>query len=122
MTAAVKSIDWRRYGVDPASSPMTLFINISSAYVPYTSAGKQSVAEEPEIYEEVRGAIMDVARELKRHLYRKIRIKERQQRAGVFEQYLPVIAKKAAALAEVEEPEVGPLLKKITRVENAEES
>ena len=122
ITAAAKSIDWRRYGVDPASSPMTLFINIASAYVPYTSAGKQSVAEEPEIYEEVRGAIMDVARELKRHLYRKIRIKERQQRAGVFEQYLPVIAKKAAALAEVEEPEVGPLLKRIARVENAEES
>ena len=122
ITAAAKSIDWRRYGVDPASSPMTLFINISSAYVPYTSAGKQSVAEEPEIYEEVRGAIMDVARELKRHLYRKIRIKERQQRAGVFEQYLPVIAKKAAALAEVEEPDVRPLLEKIAKVENAEES
>jgi len=122
ITTAARSIEWRRYGVDISTAPLTLFVNVVSAYVPYTSAGKQSIAEEPEVFEEIRNAIMDVARELRRFLYRKIRIKERQERAGMFEQYLPVIARKAARLAGVKEPDIKALLKKVTGVEGAEES
>ncbi|MFN4133885.1 MAG: DNA topoisomerase VI subunit B, partial [Candidatus Hadarchaeales archaeon] len=120
MTAALKSIDWRRYGVDPVTAPVTLMINISSAYVPYTSAGKQSVADEPEIYEEIRAAIMEVARELKSYLFRKIRLRERKERVQVFEKYLPVIANKAARLAGVKPPDISSLLKKIAGGEYAE--
>jgi len=122
ITSAAHSIDWRRYGVDPAATPLSLFVHVISAYVSYTSAGKQSIADEPEVYEEIRAATMEAARELKRFLYRKIRVKERQQRAGLFEQYLPVIAKKAANLAGVKEPDVGPLLKKIAGVGDEGES
>jgi len=122
ITAAARSIDWRRYGVDIANAPLTLFVNVSSAYVPYTSAGKQSVADEPEIINETRTAIMEAARELRKFLYRRIRAKERQERAGVFEQYLPVIARKASRLAGVAEPDIKPLLKKVSGVEHAKES
>lgn len=121
ITTAMRRIDWRRYGVDPAAAPLTLFVNVASAYVPYTSAGKQSIAEEPEVLDEIRTAIMEAARELRRFLYRKIRIKERQERAGVFEQYLPIIAQKAADLAGVKVPDIKPLLKKVAGVENVQE-
>lgn len=121
ITTAVRNIDWRRYGVDPAAAPLTIFVNVVSAYVPYTSAGKQSIADEPEVLTEIRTAIMEVARELRKFLYRKIKIKERQERAGVFEKYLPIIAKKAARLAGMKEPDIKPLLKKLTGVEYVEE-
>ncbi|MDH5686081.1 MAG: DNA topoisomerase VI subunit B, partial [Hadesarchaea archaeon] len=121
ITTAMRNIDWRRYGVDPAAAQLTLFVNVASAYVPYTSAGKQSIADEPEVLDEIRTAIMEVARELRKFLYRKIKIKERQERAGVFEQHLPIIAKKAASLANVKEPDIKPLLKKVSGVDNAEE-
>jgi len=116
INAAVRSIDWRRYGVDTAAAPVTLFVNVVSAYVPYTSAGKQSIADDPEVLEEIRAAIMDVARELRQYLYRKIRTKERQQRAGIFEEYLPVIARKAAHLAGVEVPDIKKLIEKVAGV------
>jgi len=122
ITTAARNIEWRRYGVDISTAPLTLFVNVVSAYVPYTSAGKQSIAEEPEVFDEIRSTIMDVARELKRFLYRKIRIKERQERAGVFEQYLPVIARKAASLAGKKQPDIKPLLKKVTGDKHDEES
>lgn len=122
ITSAARNIDWRRYGVDISSAPLTLFVNVVSAYVPYTSAGKQSIAEEPEVFNEIRSTIMDVARELRRFLYRKIHIKEQEERAGVFEQYLPVIARKAASLAGTKQPDIKPLLKKVTGVEGGEES
>jgi len=121
ITSAARSIDWHRYGTDISTAPLTLFVNVSSAYVPYTSAGKQSIAEETEIFGEIRIAIMDVARELRRFLYRKIKVKERRERAGIFERYLPVIARKAAKLAGMREPNIKPLLRKVTGAENAEE-
>ncbi len=113
ITTAMRSVDWRRYGIDIASSPVTLFVNVVSAYVPYTSAGKQSIAEEPEIVAELRAAMMEVARELRLFLNRKIRIKEKKERAKVFERYLPIIAQKAARLARTRPPEIGKLLRKI---------
>ena len=122
ITAAARNIEWRRYGIDPAVAPLTLFVNVSSAYVPYTSAGKQSIAGESEIIAELRTAIMEAARELKKFLFHKIRLKERQERAGVFEEYLPVIARRAASLAGLREPDIKPLLKKVAGVENAGES
>jgi DNA topoisomerase-6 subunit B len=119
--AGKRAVDWRRYGVDPSSSPLTLFVNVASAYVPYTSAGKQSIADEPEILAETRAAIMEAARELRHFLHRKIRLKERKERAEFFEKYLPVIALKAARLAGTEVPDVNPLLKKITGVRHDED-
>ena len=121
ITSAARSIKWRNYSVDVSTAPLTLFVNVVSAHVPYTSAGKQSIAEEPEVFDEIRSTIMEVARELKRFLYRKIRIKERHERAGVFEQYLPVIARKAASLAGTKQPDIKPLLKKVTGVKDEEE-
>ncbi|MFW6385756.1 MAG: DNA topoisomerase VI subunit B [Candidatus Hadarchaeota archaeon] len=118
LTNAAKDIDWNRYEVDPEKTPITLFINIVSPHVPYTSAGKQSVAEEPEVYEEVRQAVMASARELKRFLRRKIKRRERQQRANLFEKYLPIIAQKASDLTDNEAPEIDSLVKQIAGVED----
>ncbi|TDA32523.1 MAG: DNA topoisomerase VI subunit B [Hadesarchaea archaeon] len=117
ITSALRDIDWGRYGLDPENSPLTIFVNLCSAYVPYTSAGKQSIAEEPEIYEELRFAVMDVAREVRSYLYRKTKQREREQRAGIFEKFLPIIAKKASSLAEEEPPDIKPVLKKVTGIE-----
>jgi len=117
---AANSIDWRRYGVDPENMPVVLFVNISSVYVPYTSAGKQSIADEPEIVAEVRSAIMEAARELKAFLNRKIRMKERREKTLIFERYLPVIARKAAKLAGKSPPDISRVLKKILGEKNAE--
>lgn len=119
MTAATRDIDWGRYGVDPERAPLTLFINLVSVHVPYTSAGKQSVAEESEIYEEVRQAIMAAARKLRSFLHRKKKRRERERRAGLFERYLPIISQRAADLAGKKPLDVGPLLKKITGVDSA---
>ena len=100
-------------------SPVTLFVNIVSSHVPYTSAGKQSVAEEPEVYEEVRQAIMEAARKLKRFLRKKIKKRERQERANLFQKYLPIISQKAADLVDEDEaPEVDSLVREIAGIKD----
>ncbi|KXB09656.1 hypothetical protein AKJ35_00120 [candidate division MSBL1 archaeon SCGC-AAA833F18] len=121
VTSAARDIDWRRYNVNPEKTPITLFINVVSVHVPYTSAGKQSVAEEPEIYEEIRQAIMESTRNLKSFLRRKIKRRERKERAGIFEKYIPIIARRAAALTDKKVPDAEPLIKEITGVDDAKE-
>ncbi len=74
ITKAVKGIEWKRYGIsDFDTIPVTVFVNILSAFVPYTGAGKQSIASEPEVVDEIKFAVMDVARDLQRYIAGKVR-------------------------------------------------
>ena len=101
ITEALKSIDWRRYGLrDFDNTPITLFVNIVSTQIPYLSTGKQSIAPEPEIVHEVRQATMKIARKLQKYLRSKRAEKEKAMRSKIFEDYVPVIIEEAANLAE----------------------
>lgn len=116
ITEALKSIDWKRYGIkDLENAPITVFANIISTHVPYMSTGKQSIAPEYEIMQEVRQATMKIARSLQKYLNAKKAAKEEAMRSKVFETYVPVILREAAMLAEDDVPEYDALLDKVTR-------
>ena len=69
ITEAVKSIDWKRYSISKFDQePVSVFVNVSSVYVPYSGVGKQAVAKEDDIIEEIRLAVMDCGRILQRYL------------------------------------------------------
>ena len=68
ITQSVKSIDWRRYGIDMEKQPVSVFVNISSIYIPYSGVGKESVSQEDEIMEEIKLAVMEAARGVQRYV------------------------------------------------------
>ena len=116
ITEALKSIDWKRYGLkDMDNTPLTLFVNIISTQVPYLSTGKQSVSPEPEIVHEIRQATMKLARKLQKHIRAKRAAKEKEKRSKVFEEYVPVIIEEAAKLGETGVPEYQEVLAKVTK-------
>ena len=116
ITEALKSIDWKRYGIkDFENSPITLFVNMISTQIPYLSTGKQSIAPEPEILHEVRQATMTLARKLQKHIKRKKADKEKAMRSKIFEEIVPVIIEESAALGEVEVPDYTKVLSKVTK-------
>ncbi|MDD4281186.1 MAG: DNA topoisomerase VI subunit B [Candidatus Methanofastidiosa archaeon] len=99
ITEAVKSVDWKRYGVrDVEKVPLTVFVNIVSTHVPYTSAGKQALAMEEEIHAEVRYALMDCGRALSRFLAGKRKLYERRSKMNTLLKYVPETAAAIAAL------------------------
>lgn len=107
ITEATKSIEWKRYGVrDIDSAPLTIFVNIVSTFVPYTSTGKQTIANEEEILTEVRMGMMDVARNLKRHLTHKRRIFERASRRSSLLKYVDETAAALSKLSEKKQSEI----------------
>jgi DNA topoisomerase-6 subunit B len=116
ITEALKSIDWKRYGIrDLDNAPITVFVNIVSTNVPYLSTGKQSVAPEAEILHEVRQATMKIARKLQKYIRAKRAAKEEAMRSKIFENLVPVIIREAAILAETDVPEYDSVLAKVTR-------
>ncbi|KXB06301.1 hypothetical protein AKJ53_00790 [candidate division MSBL1 archaeon SCGC-AAA382F02] len=64
---------------------------------------------------------MKAARKLKSFLRKKLKKKERRERANLFEKYLPIISQKAGDLVGKEPPEIESLVKEIAGVENGEE-
>ncbi|AEF95635.1 DNA topoisomerase VI subunit B [Methanotorris igneus] len=100
LTKAVKSINWKRYGLRGEDVPITVFVNLISTHVPYTSAGKQAVAcsenENEEIFNEIRQALMICARELEHHLSRIRREQEEEKKRKYVMKYAKIFAEALA--------------------------
>ena len=115
ITEALKSIDWRRYGVRSLDdAPISVFVNIISTNVPYLSTGKQSVAPEEEIVREIRQATMKIARKLEKYIRTKKAAKNEEMRAKIFEDLVPVVIKQSALLAEKDVPEYDKIMDEVT--------
>ncbi|WP_421077702.1 DNA topoisomerase VI subunit B [Methanothermococcus sp. Ax23] len=97
ITNAVKSVNWRRYGLRSEEDvPLTVFVNLISTHIPYTSAGKQAVAcsseENEEIFNEIRQALMICARGLEKHISRIRKEKEEEQKKKYVLKYAVIFA------------------------------
>ena len=100
LTEAVKEVDWKRYGVkDFENSPITVFINMISTHIPYTSAGKQTVAAEAEVIKEIKFALMDVGRKFQMFYSRQRREGEKEARRQMLLKYGTELAEGLAKLS-----------------------
>lgn len=114
ITQAVRSVDWKRYHIsDFDNSPITVVVNFISPHVPYTSAGKQALAEDEDIMQELRFALMDAGRKLKSHLAGIRREQMKARRRNLFNKYIPEIARAVAKLSKASESDLKARLQKL---------
>ena len=93
ITKAINSVDWKRYGLkDIENLPLTILVNLSSVHIPYTSAGKQAIADEDEIVEEIRKALMTAVRSLGIHLSKQRHLEIKMKKRSIFLNYAKEIA------------------------------
>ncbi|MFB6471197.1 MAG: DNA topoisomerase VI subunit B, partial [Vulcanisaeta sp. AZ3] len=76
-----------------------------STKIPYASAGKEAIAEVPEIESEVRNAIREVARKLKLYITRKEKEQELLMKYAIFKMYGEEVANSLSYIskADIEE-------------------
>ncbi|MDD5096234.1 MAG: DNA topoisomerase VI subunit B [Candidatus ainarchaeum sp.] len=102
ITQAVKSIDWKRYGIkNLEEEPLSIFVHFASVHVPYTSAGKQSISDEEEVVDEIKNSVMEAARGLDRHLSGKRRVKEAAGKRAAILRYVGQLSKDMSELGGV---------------------
>lgn len=100
ITKAVKDVEWKRYGVDDFdTAPISIFVNFVSVHVPYTSAGKQAISDEEEVYQEIKYAVMEVARKMQLHLSGIRRGHEQEGRRSAVLRYVRQLSKDLTELA-----------------------
>jgi len=93
ITKVVNEIDWKRYGMRKLEDvPATIMVNVTSTYIPYTSAGKQAIADIDEIHKEVALALMEVGRSIGSYIRREARRGEKQAKRNTLLKYVPEVA------------------------------
>ncbi len=114
LTKAVQTIDWKRYDIkDPENAPVTVFINFISVHIPYTGAGKQAIADEEEVLEEIRLALMQTGRKAGIYIAHKRREAENQQKRLMFYKYIPEITRALSTITKANEGELRKSMEKM---------
>lgn len=114
ITKAVQSVEWKRYGVrDVETAPITVLVNFLSVHIPYTGAGKGAIADEDEVMEEIRLALMQSGRRAGVFISRQKRDKENQMKREMFYKYIPEIT---AALSKITDAKDAELKKKMQKL------
>ena len=104
ITESVSDTNWKPYGLQQSGSnlpvgPAVIIIHIASVWVPFTNEAKDAVAHYPDIIKEIKLALQDVGRQLGFYIRKNVRVKEQQERLGLFEKYIPELAGSLADLS-----------------------
>ena len=122
LTKAIENVDWKRYGLDHPGGrgipkgPAAILIHLASTNVQFTSEAKDAVAENEEVVNEIKLALQEVGRGLRRHKKKSAQRAKAQEKFELVNVILPEISRKASALLGREEPDLAPV---ITRIMNA---
>ncbi len=92
ITVAVKDIQWKRYNIDMDNQPVSVLVNVSSAHIPYSGVGKESIAQVDEIIEEIKLAVMEAARGVQRYVSGKAKLHEESSRYNTIMRYTKQLA------------------------------
>ncbi len=109
--------DWGRYKIK-GEPPFIIVSHICSTRIPYKTAGKENVADRPEIERELRLGLQFLSRKLATYMSKRGQADMAKKRANLYAKYIPLIAEFCTELAGKKKE---PNYKKILE-ENAAES
>ena len=110
----VNDADWGRYKVkgDP---PFVIVSHICSTRIPYKTAGKENVADRPEIERELRLALQLLSRKLAAYMSKRGQAEMAKKRSNLYAKYIPMIAEFCTELAgKKKEPNYKKILEEVT--------
>ncbi len=122
LTKAIESVSWKGYGLEQPGGKgvpkgaATILVHLASTNVQFTSEAKEAVADNEEVFNEIRLALQEVGRHLKNHRKKSAQKAKAQEKFELVNEILPAISKKASNLLDRDEPDLAPV---ITRIMNA---
>ena len=92
-------IDKKRAYKIPDNAPLAIITHVCSTKVPFKTAGKEFLADRPELERELKNAVREVLRKLRLHLSRKTSQEAVKRRRDIYSKYLPIIAEFSKSLS-----------------------
>ncbi len=117
---SVVEIDWRRYGLSQPSGsvpygPLAVFVHMASVWVPFTSEGKEAIADYDEIRKEIRLAVQDCARKLQAYLNKRKRQRYETDRRSIFERYIGEVVGACSSITRIDKAKLAKDLMVVAR-------
>lgn len=108
---SVVDVDWRRYGLSQPGGnlplgPLAIFVHMASVWVPFTSEGKEAIADYDEIRKEIKLAVQDCARKLQGYLNRRKRAKYEADRRSAFTRYIGEVVNSCGEITRINKKEL----------------
>ena len=119
LTKAIESVDWRQYGLDQAGGrgvpkgPAAILVHLASTNVQFTSEAKEALADNGEVLDEVRKAMLEMGRGLRKHLEKKKKMAKTQEKFELVNDIIPAIAEKSATILGKPVPDLAGSITKI---------
>ncbi|MBA4719000.1 MAG: DNA topoisomerase VI subunit B [Nitrosopumilus sp.] len=113
----VNDADWGRYKVK-GEPPFVIVSHICSTRIPYKTAGKENVADRPEIERELRLALQLLSRKLAAYMSKRGQAEMAKKRSNLYAKYIPMIAEFCTELAgKKKEPDYKKILEEVNPIE-----
>ncbi|MDD2777847.1 MAG: DNA topoisomerase VI subunit B [Methanocellales archaeon] len=119
ITHAISDVNWKNYDLNQSGGtgipvgPAVVFVHVASTKVPFTSESKDAIADIPEIMNEIKLAVQEVARDTKNYLSRKKLLERRKDKEEIIKKILPKMVAKVSSILGKEEPDIRPVIAKI---------
>ncbi len=92
ITVAARDVQWKRYNMDLETQPISILVNVSSVHIPYSGVGKESIAQEEEIIDEIKLAVMEAARGVQRYVSGKDKLHSEESKYKTIMRYTKQLA------------------------------
>jgi DNA topoisomerase-6 subunit B len=121
---AVQDVHWGNYGLPQAKGslprgPLVVLVHLASVWVPYTSEGKESIADYDEIRREIRLALTECGRRLGALIRRKRTRAGQRERRGAFSRYIGEVVDAVSAMTPTDAEALRGSLEEIARSHTA---
>ncbi len=117
ITKAVESVNWRAYGLSQSkkslpTGPFVFAIAVTSPFIKFKNASKETIDASEELVEEIRLALMQTGQKLKKHIRKEKNTEDLLRKKQYIEKFAPILICKikditGAGKAEIEKGKKG---------------
>lgn len=96
ITRAVESVNWRSYGLNQSKNslplgPYIFAISVTSPFIKFKNASKETIDSSDELVEEIRRALMQTGQKLSRHIRREAKAADLERKLQHIEKFGPIL-------------------------------
>ncbi|MCO5113721.1 MAG: DNA topoisomerase VI subunit B [Bdellovibrionaceae bacterium] len=98
ITKAVESVNWRSYGLNQSKNnlplgPYIFAISVTSPFIKFKNASKETIDSSDELVEEIRRALMQTGQKLSRHIRREAKAADLERKLQHIEKFGPILVR-----------------------------
>lgn len=103
ITKAVESVNWRSYGLQQSKNslplgPYVIAVSITSPFIKFKNASKETIDASDELVEEIRRALMQAGQKLSRHIKRENKAADLERKLAHIEKFGPILVEGLARI------------------------